>query len=269
MNHNNEIIHTVEAALFSAERPLDIRDLQALFPGQASRERADEIRSSLEQLRSHYSGRGVELVEVAGGFRFQTRAPYASALRTLRESRPPRYSRALLETLAIIAYRQPVTRGDIEDIRGVTVTTEIMRSLLDREWVRQSGTREVLGHPALYVTTSAFLEYFGLPSLTSLPNLEDERELADIARELGIEMPPSIAAPVGESGEDGDPDSELSGPDPDATADQASVEESLETDRAQLPVETETETEAASAEPIGDPGEEDPISRVASSHEIG
>ena len=267
MNHNNEIIHTVEAALFSAERPLDIRDLQALFPGQASRERADEIRSSLEQLRSHYSNRGVELVEVAGGFRFQTRAPYASALRTLRESRPPRYSRALLETLAIIAYRQPVTRGDIEDIRGVTVTTEIMRSLLDREWVRQSGTREVPGHPALYVTTSAFLEYFGLPSLTSLPNLEDERELADIARELGIEMPPSIAAPVGESGEDGDPDSELSGPDPDATADQASVEESPETDRAQLPVETETE--AASAKPIGDPGEEDPISRVASSHEIG
>ncbi len=267
MNHNNEIIHTVEAALFSAERPLDIRDLQALFPGQASRERADEIRSSLEQLRSHYSNRGVELVEVAGGFRFQTRAPYASALRTLRESRPPRYSRALLETLAIIAYRQPVTRGDIEDIRGVTVTTEIMRSLLDREWVRQSGTREVPGHPALYVTTSAFLEYFGLPSLTSLPNLEDERELADIARELGIEMPPPIAAPVGDPGEDGDPDSELSGPDPDATADQASVEESPETDRAQLPVETETE--AASAKPIGDPGEEDPISRVASSHEIG
>ena len=264
MNDKNEIIHTVEAALFSAERPLAIRDLQTLFPGQASRERADEIRSSLEQLRSHYSNRGVELVEVAGGFRFQTRAPYASALRTLRESRPPRYSRALLETLAIIAYRQPVTRGDIEDIRGVTVTTEIMRSLLDREWVRQSGTREVPGHPALYVTTSAFLEYFGLPSLTSLPNLEDERELADIARELGIEMPAPIAAPVGEPSGDGDPD---------ATADQASVEESPETDHTQSPVETETETEtkteASRAEPIGDPGEEDLISRVASSHEIG
>ena len=262
MNDQNEIIHTVEAALFSAERPLGIRDLQTLFPGQASRERADEIRSSLEQLRSHYSGRGVELVEVAGGFRFQTRAPYASALRTLRESRPPRYSRALLETLAIIAYRQPVTRGDIEDIRGVTVTTEIMRSLLDREWVRQSGTREVPGHPALYVTTSAFLEYFGLPSLTSLPNLEDERELADIARELGIEMPAPIVAPIVELSEDGDPDA--------TAADQASVEESPETDHTQSPVETETETETETgrAEPIGDPGEEDPISRVASSHEI-
>jgi segregation and condensation protein B len=262
MNDQNEIIHTVEAALFSAERPLGIRDLQTLFPGQASRERADEIRSSLEQLRSHYSGRGVELVEVAGGFRFQTRAPYASALRTLRESRPPRYSRALLETLAIIAYRQPATRGDIEDIRGVTVTTEIMRSLLDREWVRQSGTREVPGHPALYVTTSAFLEYFGLPSLTSLPNLEDERELADIARELGIEMPAPIVAPIVELSEDGDPDA--------TAADQASVEESPETDHTQSPVETETETETETgrAEPIGDPGEEDPISRVASSHEI-
>ncbi|HIE76371.1 MAG TPA: SMC-Scp complex subunit ScpB [Gammaproteobacteria bacterium] len=262
MNDKNEIIHTLEAALFSAERPLGIRDLQTLFPGHASRERADEIRSSLEQLRSHYSNRGVELVEVAGGFRFQTRAPYASALRTLRESRPPRYSRALLETLAIIAYRQPVTRGDIEDIRGVTVTTEIMRSLLDREWVRQSGTREVPGHPALYVTTSAFLEYFGLPSLTSLPNLEDERELADIARELGIEMPAPIVAPIDEPSEDGDPDA--------TAADQASVEESPETDHTQSPVETETETEteAGRAEPIGDPGEEDPISRVASSHEI-
>jgi hypothetical protein len=119
----------------------------------------------------------------------------------------------------------------------------------------------VPGHPALYVTTSAFLEYFGLPSLTSLPNLEDERELADIARELGIEMPAPIATPVGESGEDDDSD---------ATADQASVEESPETDRAQLPVETETETEteAGRAEPIGDLDEEDPISRVASSHEI-
>jgi segregation and condensation protein B len=164
-----------------------------------------------------------------------------------------------LETLAIIAYRQPVTRGDIEDIRGVTVSTEIMRSLLDREWVRQSGTREVPGHPALYVTTSAFLEYFGLPSLTSLPNLEDERELADIARELGIEMPAPVAAPVDESAED-------DASDPDATVDPASVEESPEIDRTQL--SAETETESGGAEPIGEPGEEDPISRVASRHEI-
>ncbi|HCL94527.1 MAG TPA: SMC-Scp complex subunit ScpB, partial [Gammaproteobacteria bacterium] len=175
---------------FSSERPLDARDLQTLFAHNVDKK---DIQSALEILRSHYAERGVELVEVAGGFRFQTKVDHAPALRALRESRPPRYSRALLETLAIIAYRQPMTRGDIEDIRGVTVTTEIMRVLLDREWIRQSGTREVPGHPALYVTTPVFLEYFGLTSLKQLPDLEDERQLADIAKELGIEMPESLA----------------------------------------------------------------------------
>jgi segregation and condensation protein B len=184
------VANAVEAALFSSERPLTVRDLQILFDQNIDKEM---ILSALEQLRSDYADRGVELVEVAGGFRFQTKAVHAPALRALRESRPPRYSRALLETLAIIAYRQPVTRGDIEDIRGVTVTTEIMRVLLDREWIRQSGSREVPGHPALYVTTPIFLEYFGLTSLKELPGLDDERQLADIARELGIAMPSSLA----------------------------------------------------------------------------
>lgn len=190
MSDSKEIENAIEAALFSSERPLDVRDLQILFSQKVEKK---DIQSALETLRSHYAERGVELVEVAGGFRFQTKVTHAPALRALRESRPPRYSRALLETLAIIAYRQPVTRGDIEDIRGVTVTTEIMRVLLDREWIRQSGTREVPGHPALYVTTGVFLEYFGLTSLKQLPDLEDERQLADIAKELGIEMPESLA----------------------------------------------------------------------------
>ena len=190
MSGSKEIENAIEAALFSSERPLDARDLQTLFSQKVDKK---DIQSALETLQSHYSERGVELVEVAGGFRFQTKVAHAPALRALRESRPPRYSRALLETLAIIAYRQPVTRGDIEDIRGVTVTTEIMRVLLDREWIRQSGTREVPGHPALYVTTPGFLEYFGLTSLKQLPDLEDERQLADIAKELGIEMPESLA----------------------------------------------------------------------------
>tara|TARA_E500000178_G_scaffold49073_1_gene44410 strand:- start:20267 stop:21046 length:780 start_codon:yes stop_codon:yes gene_type:complete len=190
MSDSKEIENVIEAALFSSERPLDARDLQTLFAHNVDKK---DIQSALEILRSHYAERGVELVEVAGGFRFQTKVDHAPALRALRESRPPRYSRALLETLAIIAYRQPMTRGDIEDIRGVTVTTEIMRVLLDREWIRQSGTREVPGHPALYVTTPVFLEYFGLTSLKQLPDLEDERQLADIAKELGIEMPESLA----------------------------------------------------------------------------
>ena len=190
MSDSKEIENVIEAALFSSERPLDARDLQTLFAHNVDKK---DIQSALEILRSHYAERGVELVEVAGGFRFQTKVDHAPALRALRESRPPRYSRALLETLAIIAYRQPMTRGDIEDIRGVTVTTEIMRVLLDREWIRQSGTREVPGHPALYVTTPVFLEYFGLTSLKQLPDLEDGRQLADIAKELGIEMPESLA----------------------------------------------------------------------------
>ena len=194
------IANAVEAALFSSERPLTVRDLQILFDQNIDKEM---ILSALEQLKSDYADRGVELVEVAGGFRFQTKAVHAPALRALRESRPPRYSRALLETLAIIAYRQPVTRGDIEDIRGVTVTTEIMRVLLDREWIRQSGSREVPGHPALYVTTPIFLEYFGLTSLKELPGLDDERQLADIARELGIAMPSSLA-PVPAEDSDGE-----------------------------------------------------------------
>lgn len=189
MKAKAEIVNALEAALFSSERPLTLRDLQILFDKRVKKE---SIETALIQLQEDYADRGVELVQVAGGYRFQTRAVHAPALRALRESRPPRYSRALLETLAIIAYRQPVTRGDIEEIRGVTVTTEIMRVLIEREWIRQSGTREVPGHPALYVTTPLFLEYFGLQSLNELPSLDEERQLAEIARELGIEMPESL-----------------------------------------------------------------------------
>ncbi len=210
MSELRQVASAIEAALFSSERPLTVRDLQTLFDQKIDKEM---ILSALDELRSDYTDRGVELVEVAGGLRFQTKAAHAPALRALRESRPPRYSRALLETLAIIAYRQPVTRGDIEDIRGVTVTTEIMRVLLDREWIRQSGSREVPGHPALYSTTPVFLEYFGLTSLKELPGLDDERQLGDIARELGIEMPESLtpASAEAETPEtvEGEPDEDV------------------------------------------------------------
>jgi len=149
----------------------------------------DELNAVLDQLASDYHGRGIELVSVANGYRFQTQVQYASALRRLRESRPPRYSRALLETLAIIAYRQPVTRGDVEEVRGVAVSTDIMRALLERGWVRQMGEREVPGRPALYGTTTDFLEYFNLASIQQLPELADQRELAEIAKDLNILLP--------------------------------------------------------------------------------
>ena len=177
----------IEAALFSSETPLSILHLQQLFP-QAKKPGREEILAAIAVLLDEYEGRGVELIQAGGGYRFQTRAVYADWLRRLRELRPPRYSRALLETLAIIAYRQPVTRGDIEEIRGVTVTTEIMRALLDREWVRQTGVRAVPGHPALYSTTPKFLAYFGLKSLDELPELEDPRRIADIVQDLNLDL---------------------------------------------------------------------------------
>ena len=188
MKNKSEISNTIEAALFSAEEPLSIKDLRGMFkPDDAPA--TDELNAVLDQLASDYHGRGIELVSVASGYRFQTQVQYASALRRLRELRPPRYSRALLETLAIIAYRQPVTRGDVEEIRGVAVSTDIMRALLERGWVRQRGEREVPGRPALYGTTTDFLEYFNLASIQQLPELADQRDLAEIAKEFNILLP--------------------------------------------------------------------------------
>lgn len=188
MKNKTEISNTVEAALFSAEEPLSIKDLRGMFKsGDAPA--TDELNAILDQLASDYHGRGIELVSVANGYRFQTQVQYASTLRRLRELRPPRYSRALLETLAIIAYRQPVTRGDVEEVRGVAVSTDIMRALLERGWVRQMGEREVPGRPALYGTTTDFLEYFNLASIQQLPELADQRDLAEIAKDLNILLP--------------------------------------------------------------------------------
>ena len=183
-----EIRNVVEAALFAAEMPLSIRRLRDLFGGADDQLRSD-LDTVLALLTDEYQGRGIELVQVAEGYRFQTREQYAPWLRRMHGTRSPRYSKALLETLAIIAYRQPVTRGDIEEVRGVSVTTDIMRTLLEREWGAQKGVREVPGRPALYVTTSKFLEYFGLMRLADLPALGEQRQLNEIARELGIILP--------------------------------------------------------------------------------
>jgi segregation and condensation protein B len=199
MKDKAQIRNTIEAALFSAEEPLSVRDLQSMFSG-ACAPQPEDIQSILDDLTTDYAGRGIELVRVANGFRFQTRQSYAQALRKLRESRPPRYSKALLETLAIIAYRQPVTRGDIEEVRGVGVSTDIMRVLLERDWVRQVGSREVPGRPALYSTTAEFLEYFNLDSVKELPDLAEQRDIGEIARELNIILP----EPVTPAGDDDD-----------------------------------------------------------------
>lgn len=156
----------LETALICAHQPLPVRELRTLFDGALN---ADSIRMLLDELVNDWAGRGVELVCVSSGWRFQSRPEMRSYLERLHPEKPPRYSRATLETLAIIAYRQPVTRGDIEDIRGVTVSTHIVKQLEDRGWIEVIGYREAPGRPGLYATTRAFLDDLGLASLDQLP----------------------------------------------------------------------------------------------------
>ncbi len=180
---DSELKNIVEAALLVAGQPLSIERLLALFP-EGSRPSREDIRRVLATLEAEYAGRGIELKQIDKAWRIQTREKYAPWVARLLEERPPRYTRALLETLAIIAYRQPVTRAEIEEIRGVSVSTETIRTLLARGWIREVGRREVPGRPALYGTTREFLEHFNLKSLDELPPLAALRSLEDIGAEL-------------------------------------------------------------------------------------
>jgi segregation and condensation protein B len=194
----SELKNILEAALLAAGEPLTLERMFALFPADVRPSR-QAINDALKALASEYQGRGIELKQIDRSYRFQTRERYAPWLARLAQERAPRYSRALLETLAIIAYKQPVTRGDIEAIRGVAVSTDIVRTLLEREWVRQVGHRDVPGKPALYGTTRQFIEHFNLSSLDELPPLSELRDLAEIGRELNLPFPPKI--PAGNRGE--------------------------------------------------------------------
>lgn len=161
----------VETALICALQPVPLRDLGVLFDGELG---ADTLKLILNELKSDWSERGVELVAVASGWRFQSRPQMRDYLDRLHPEKPPRYSRAVLETLAIIAYRQPVTRGDMEDIRGVTINSLILKQLEDRGWIDVIGHRETVGRPALYATTRQFLDDLGIASLDQLPLMEGE-----------------------------------------------------------------------------------------------
>lgn len=164
-----ELACIVEAALLASTAPLDMTHLRRLFDDTVA---ADEIRQAISHLQERWQNRGCELVELADGWRFRTHAKIQPHLDRLNPEKPPRYSRAVMETLAIIAYRQPVTRGDIEDIRGVTVATQVIRTLEERGWIDTVGHRETPGRPALYATTRQFLDDLGLRSLSELPPLE-------------------------------------------------------------------------------------------------
>jgi segregation and condensation protein B len=188
----------IEAALLAYGQPLGIEQLRELFE-EFERPEAQAVRKALAQLAHECEGRPMELVEVASGWRLQVRKVFAARLSKLWQERPTRYSRALLETLALIAYRQPITRGEIEDVRGVTVNPNIIRTLTERGWIRVVGHREVPGHPELLGTTREFLDYFGLKSLDELPSLAALRDMDDVGIQLEFDDPVTVqAAPAGE-----------------------------------------------------------------------
>ncbi|MFA7605737.1 MAG: SMC-Scp complex subunit ScpB [Rhodocyclaceae bacterium] len=180
----DEYKRVLEAALLAATAPLAVSDLRRLFDPDPG---SEQVRSLLDALRADWQGRGVELVQLASGWRFQTRPEYQVFLDRLKEERPPRYSRAVLETLAIIAYRQPVTRGDIEDIRGVAVSPNVIKTLESRGWIDTVGHRETPGRPALFATTRRFLDDLGLRSLTELPALTEIERIMDLVDTKEIE----------------------------------------------------------------------------------
>lgn len=187
-----EIKYFVEAALLAAGRPLSVDQLQGLFLDKSAPEKS-QIRAALSELQDEYEARGIEVVEVASGFRLQIRSRMADRLERLWEERPPRYSRALFETLALIAYRQPMTRGEIEEVRGVSVSPNIIRTLLEREWVRVVGHRDVPGRPAMFGTTRQFLDYFGLKKLDDLPPLADLADWESLRIQLDL---PDVDGPA-------------------------------------------------------------------------
>ena len=185
---DSELQNIIEAALFAAKTPLGVRKIIGLFPDDAQPSKVD-IQNVLLALEEQCEHRGIELRRIGNGWRFQSKEKYSPWLRKLRGDKAPKYSRALLETLSIIAYRQPVTRGDIEDIRGVGVSSDTIRILEERDWIAQIGHRDVPGRPALFGTTQGFLEYFNMTSLRELPELMEKRALGEVAKDMNLTLP--------------------------------------------------------------------------------
>ena len=196
-----QLSNIVEASLFAASEPLNLERLQALFD-EGQQPSKDTLYQVLQQLQQSYEGRGVELKEVASGYRFQARQEVSPWVSRMWEEKPQRYTRATLETLALIAYRQPITRAEIEDIRGVSVSSNIVKTLQERNWVRIVGHRDVPGRPAMYATTRQFLDYFNLKSLDELPPLAELMDIDKINEELDLRDPGSMPVPRADDDEE-------------------------------------------------------------------
>lgn len=187
----------VEAAIMAAEKPLAKKHIRELFD-ELEQPEEQLIDDALESLASDCEKRGYELIKVASGYRFQVKQELSKWISRLWKEKAPRYSRALLETLSLIAYKQPITRGEIEDVRGVAVSSQIIKTLLEREWIKVVGHKDVPGRPAIYATTRLFLDYFNLKNLDQLPPLAELRDLHAISQDFNVDMPPELAAELEE-----------------------------------------------------------------------
>lgn len=186
--NQEQLKNIVEAALMVSEKPVSVSQLLALFENETDKPEKADIKTAIEQIMQDYEGRGIELKEVSSGYRVQVNGDYADWINHLFDDRPPRYSRALLETLAIIAYRQPVTRAEIEEIRGVSVSSNIIRTLQERSWIRVVGQRDIPGKPELLATSKEFLDYFNLKKLSELPALSEIKDFDQINPDLFEEL---------------------------------------------------------------------------------
>ncbi len=187
----DQIKNIIEAALMAVDKPLTLLQLHNLFANEEEPVERAQVTEAIAALQTDYESRCVSVVEVASGYRVQIDQEVSPFISLLFEERPPRYTRALLETLALIAYRQPITRSEIEEVRGVAVSTNIIKTLLEREWVRVVGHKEVPGRPAMYATTKEFLDYFNLRRIDELPPLSELKDLDSIAQDAGMEVPPA------------------------------------------------------------------------------
>ncbi|MDR0182331.1 SMC-Scp complex subunit ScpB [Lysobacter arvi] len=242
------ITRIVEAALLAANQPLTLAQLHALFPEDQPAP-PDSVEQALEALRAGCEDRGVELVEVSSGFRFQVKADVHPWVARLWTERQTRYTRATLETLALIAYRQPITRGEIEQVRGVAVNSNIIKALEEREWIRVVGHRDVPGKPALFGTTKAFLDYFGLKRLDELPPLSELKEIGELEPQLQFEGTPApIAAGVAD-------DAQASNAEASDATNAAANESDADTADAHQDVAPQSD-EAGASDDTGDAGDE-------------
>jgi segregation and condensation protein B len=232
---SDQLRKIIEGALLAAGRSLDIAQIEALFDTFQIPPR-DQITAALEEIDADCAGRGFELKQTGSGYRFQVRQELSEWVNRLWDEKPKKYSRALLETLALIAYRQPITRGDIEEIRGVSVSSEIIKTLLEREWVRVIGHRDVPGRPALYATTRQFLDHFSLKNLEELPTLNDIKDIEEINPELALELAEHMAKETEEKPGDAAEQSESSSND-----EQDSHHECLDFDPADPGVDSQPE----------------------------